>query len=85
VRDNTLVARFGGEEFCLVVPHCDAAAATELGRRLCRVVAEQCPGVTISIGVATGDGGETAAQRLARADAALYRAKRNGRDRVESE
>jgi diguanylate cyclase (GGDEF)-like protein len=84
VRDNTLVARFGGEEFCLVVPHCDAAAAVELAQRLCRVVAAQCA-VTISVGVASDDGTAAPAELVSRADAALYRAKRNGRNRVESD
>lgn len=83
VRDNTLVARFGGEEFCLVVPHCDLAAAGELGRRLCVAVADTCE-VTVSIGAAATlpDGAGAAEALLARADAALYRAKGEGRNRV---
>lgn len=83
VRDNTLVARFGGEEFCLVVPHCDLAAAGELGRRLCALVADSCE-VTVSIGAAAlvPDGAGAAEALLARADAALYRAKHDGRNRV---
>ncbi|HSX62625.1 MAG TPA: GGDEF domain-containing protein [Tahibacter sp.] len=83
VRDNTLVARFGGEEFCLVVPHCDLAAAGELGRRLCASVSGTC-GVTVSIGAAATLPEDTGAaeQLLARADAALYRAKHEGRNRV---
>lgn len=83
VRDNTLVARFGGEEFCLVVPHCDLAAAGELGRRLCALVADTCE-VTVSIGAAAMvPGGAGAAEALLeRADAALYRAKHDGRNRV---
>lgn len=85
VRENTLVARFGGEEFCLVVPHCDLAAAGELGRRLCAVVAESC-GVTISIGAAATvpEASDAVDLLLARADAALYRAKDGGRNRVEA-
>jgi diguanylate cyclase (GGDEF)-like protein len=83
VRDNTLVARFGGEEFCLVVPQCDLGAAAELGRRLCVSIAETC-GVTVSIGAAATlpDGSGAAEQLLARADAALYRAKHEGRNRI---
>ena len=86
VRENTLVARYGGEEFALVVPHCEQAAALELGRRLCALVAEDCAGVTVSIGVAATVPAATDALDLllARADAALYRAKRNGRNRVEA-
>lgn len=83
VRDDTLVARFGGEEFCLVVPQCDLAAAAELGRRLCVVVAESC-GVTISVGAAATvpEATDAVERLLARADEALYRAKREGRNRV---
>jgi len=84
VRENTLVARFGGEEFCLVVPNCDVAAAGELGRRLCTVVAESCA-VTISIGAAATvpEVSDAADLLLELADAALYRAKDRGRNRVE--
>ncbi len=84
VRENTLVARFGGEEFCLVVPQCELSAAGELGRRLCAVVAESC-GVTISIGAAATvpEATDAVDLLLARADAALYRAKGGGRNRVE--
>lgn len=83
-RENALVARFGGEEFCLVVPQCDLAAAGELGRCLCATVAESCV-VTISIGAAATvpEASDALDLLLARADAALYRAKGGGRNRVE--
>lgn len=84
VRENTLVARFGGEEFCLVVPHCDLAGAAELGRRLCVRVAQACA-ATISIGAAALQPGDSGAGLLARADAALYRAKHKGRNRAEAD
>ena len=85
VRDNTLVARFGGEEFALVVPNCTLADATELGRRLCDAVATHCRGVTVSVGVTSSTPERRDAQALvASADAALYRAKRNGRNRSEA-
>lgn len=85
VPDHALVARFGGEEFCLVVPHCDLAAAGELGRRLCAQISQCCVGVTISIGAAATVpvASDAVELLLARADVALYRAKRNGRNRVE--
>ncbi|HOV58656.1 MAG TPA: GGDEF domain-containing protein, partial [Rhodanobacteraceae bacterium] len=88
-----LVARYGGEEFACLLPGLDAAAARDLAERIRRAVAQRdvpIPGsdalgrVTVSIGVAAGDlDGDAAAHRLLReADAALYRAKNEGRDCV---
>ena len=79
LRTTDLLTRYGGEEFAVVLPCCDGAAAATVADGLRRAV----PGdVTCSIGVATWDGAETADALVARADAALYRAKAAGRDRV---
>lgn len=84
------VGRLGGEEFAVILPGADLAAAQGLASRLCRTVATaplladgQEIGVTVSIGLTVMDGNEsTAGAALERADAALYRAKELGRDRV---
>jgi diguanylate cyclase (GGDEF)-like protein len=83
-------ARLGGEEFAVLLPRTDADAAVgladELRRALERAGVPGSAGVTVrytvSVGVASLDGGETLAGLLQRADAALYAAKRAGRNRV---
>lgn len=86
VAPTVLVARYGGEEFALVAAGLDAAAAGQLAERIRAAVAAAMAGVTISIGIATrpGEGVESAEALIARADAALYRAKHRGRNRVEA-
>lgn len=76
--------RVGGEEFALLVPGADAASLSEVAEKL-RVAVEteiHCHGrvVTISAGITRYCLGETAAVWQGRADAAMYRAKRNGRN-----
>ena len=92
-RFGDVLARIGGEEFALVLPNTDARTAGEIGDTIHRAIAEldiphqHNPGgrVTASIGIAivdrAGTEGETFEQALARADAALYRAKETGRNR----
>ena len=87
-RDADTVARWGGEEFLIVLPVTRDLDATELAERLrARVeglqVADrhQCPvPVTLSIGIAPLAAGETGSSWLKRADEALYRAKSDGRN-----
>jgi diguanylate cyclase (GGDEF)-like protein/PAS domain S-box-containing protein len=87
VREADAVGRWGGEEFMVICPHTDMAGASALAESLRQRVAQHVfPGVgqkTCSFGVAQLTEQETALTLVARADAALYRAKHAGRDRVE--
>jgi diguanylate cyclase (GGDEF)-like protein len=83
-RDADYVFRYGGEEFLLLLPWTDAAAAIATAERL-RVAVEGELGVTISLGVVSCQQGLTDKENLIHlADEALYRAKQNGRNRVEA-
>jgi two-component system, cell cycle response regulator len=92
IRGIDLACRCGGEEFIIVMPETDMAVATTVAERLRRRIATEpfaisegtrtIP-VTLSIGIATLRGrDDTPASLLKRADQALYRAKRDGRNRV---
>lgn len=82
IRNDTLAARYGGEEFALIAP-ARTREANDLGERLRKRIEAQV-GVTASIGVACFDVRRDAdeAALIARADQALYHAKRAGRNRV---
>lgn len=91
VRPLDVTIRYGGEEFCVILPETDLSGAAAAAERLVRAVAEVAvydnqsaplPGVTISIGVACAGPRETMDSVLKRADEALYRAKEAGRDRA---
>lgn len=91
LRADALLGRYGGEEFLLMVPVESTGVAHAIAERLREAVAQaDCPlapghavSVTVSIGVALVGDSEAFDQAVARADEALYRAKRAGRDRVE--
>jgi diguanylate cyclase (GGDEF)-like protein len=80
-RGDTLF-RIGGDEFAALLVVADPAEALEAGRRLRAAVTDANLGVTVSIGVAVPQEGETDACVLGRADRALYRVKADGRDGV---
>jgi diguanylate cyclase (GGDEF)-like protein len=87
IRDCDVLARWGGEEFILMLPGCEAAmgqgAAEKLRMLVSRTAFDHIGNVTCSFGVAAYAEGDTAATLIARADDALYRAKVRGRNRVE--
>ena len=92
IRGIDLACRYGGEEFVIVMPETDMAVATIVAERLRRRIAAEPFTIqqgahqiesTISIGIATLDAADdNVAKMLKRADQALYRAKRDGRNRV---
>lgn len=86
VREPDLAARYGGEEFAVLLPNSDQSHARIVADRIQRLVAEQVwhhTPVTLSIGVATTSDFMRSPQELIRAaDGALYRAKREGKNRV---
>jgi diguanylate cyclase (GGDEF)-like protein len=89
IRDTDLVGRYGGEEFMILAPETSLRQAMLLGERLrCGVESQvtsevDFPAVTISIGIAgTEQAVESTTDLVALADEALYRAKREGRNRV---
>ena len=94
IRGIDLACRYGGEEFVVVMPETDLGVAGMVAERIRRAIASNPFSVnsgnnrldvTISIGLATLDTkGERIADVLKRADQALYRAKRDGRNRVVS-
>jgi diguanylate cyclase (GGDEF)-like protein len=79
LRSSDMLARYGGEEFAVLLPGCTLGDAEALLKRL-RVVMPE--GQTVSAGVASWDGTESADELVGRADSALYEAKRAGRDRL---
>ncbi|HKK06393.1 MAG TPA: GGDEF domain-containing protein [Gammaproteobacteria bacterium] len=91
LRASDAAARYGGEEFVVIMPDTSANDARRVAERLCDAVRREpvvdtdgkpLPGVTISIGLASLEEGQDAEALLAAADAAMYRAKKGGRDRV---
>lgn len=83
LRAQDVAARFGGEEFCLLLPNTSTADAQQLIEDLRASVARQAgERVTFSAGIAQARPLESDEDLIARADAALYRAKADGRDRL---
>jgi len=90
LRKTDFIARFGGEEFVLLLPETDAQVALKTVETLREAIA-QCPfqfkdqrvSVTMSFGVTEMREGDTSERAFERADQALYLAKNNGRNRCE--
>jgi diguanylate cyclase len=95
VREIDLPSRYGGEELIVVMPSADLATSAAIAERLRRSISEcrmtrrstgeALPGITVSIGVAQFQGGESMADLIDRCDQALYLAKKTGRNRVVTE
>ena len=79
VRHNDILARYGGDEFAVLLPECSFQHAEMVAGRLHRAMPSQA---TCSVGFAMWDGTESEDAFLTRVDEALYRAKRRGRNRV---
>lgn len=82
------LARWGGEEFAVLLPQTGLTEARMVAEKICGSLAQTEFGpvraITASFGVAMAQVGESSAALLGRADDALYRAKHKGRNRVES-
>ncbi|MCX7165589.1 MAG: GGDEF domain-containing protein [Rhodocyclales bacterium] len=88
LRPQDLIVRYGGEEFLILLPHTSLDEALPIAERLREMVAigsglPTGEGVTLSCGVAQMFRGESLDELVSRVDAALRRAKEDGRDRVE--
>jgi diguanylate cyclase (GGDEF)-like protein len=91
LRPGDLCARYGGEEIAVLLPNTPLATAMAVAQRLVAAVAQttihlpdgrSLPSVTISMGIAEFRAGLDLAELISNADAALYRAKEQGRNRV---
>ena len=89
VPERAVIGRYGGEEFCLLLPDATPARGLACARRICDTVratpfglAAPDPTVTVSIGLAASPDGTTLEELLLAADRRLYAAKASGRDRV---
>src|SRR5690606_20439969 len=92
LRGYDRIGRYGGEEFLITASHCDGSKAEALAERICRSISAEpldsrfgkIP-MTVSLGVATcHEQSEDAGMLISAADEALYRAKKAGRNRVET-
>jgi diguanylate cyclase len=93
IRGDDVLARYGGEEFAIILPGANLKNALNKGRQICDAIAsaryatdsensEDYLSVTVSIGVTACKRDDTAEAMISRADKALYKAKRNGKNRA---
>jgi two-component system cell cycle response regulator len=92
VREYDHIGRFGGDEFLVVLPNCTSEAAREVAERVRQHIqndpiatAAAKVEITVSIGVSQWSQGQEMSDLIYRADLAMYKAKQNGRNRVEVE
>ena len=93
VRGEDLTARYGGEEFSIVLPNTTLQNGAKVGAHVCtqvskkavinRATGKSLGTITVSVGAAEFQPGESVESLIERADEALYLAKHNGRNRVE--
>jgi diguanylate cyclase (GGDEF)-like protein len=91
IRATDIAARFGGEEFCIVMPDIDLMQARDKAEHILKRMAEtpfeaegETISITASIGVAARIPGESIPHWTKRTDSALYKAKQQGRNKVET-
>lgn len=86
IRDADFLARWGGEEFVVIMYHCTESGAMQLAEKIRKVVAAhrfpEVGGVTVSLGVAEFNASETMDDWFRRVDQALFQAKSGGRNTV---
>lgn len=86
LRSNDLLARWGGEEFVIILPHIDISAAQQVAQKLRKhieeYIFEQVGNITCSFGVSQYQLGDTPTALLHRTDNAMYEAKESGRNQV---
>lgn len=88
LRKNDFIARWGGEEFAVIFPETDLRDAVEISNKLCRLINQtnfiDKIFISCSFGVAELTKDETVFEFFSKADKAMYKAKKLGRNRVES-
>ena len=89
LRQSDIAVRWGGDEFLVVLDHCNIKEAWQIGEKIRSLIARAglpigggVVTMTASVGVSQLSGDELPEQTISRADVALYRAKAEGRDRV---
>ena len=93
IRATDRAGRYGGEEFIIILPKTNLPSGVNVAERIRKAVEAarmeggkgEAFGITISLGLSSYQAGEEAEPLISRADDALYRAKKNGRNRVETQ